>query len=105
MDCPGQGGFGTDVGGIDRQRVYVNGASQGGALGLACAALNPELVKRAAILYPFLSDFKLVWVLGADEIAYEGIRYYSRWLDADEHQQERWFRQLGYMIARISPQW
>ena len=142
MDCPGQGGLGTDAGGfhgttvaghivagldgprenmyyvrlhqnirilcrivaqlegIDQQRVYVSGASQGGALGLACAALNPELVNRAAILYPFLSDFKLVWDLGADEIAYEGIRYYSRWFDADEHQQERWFRQLGYIDSK-----
>lgn len=142
MDCPGQGGLGTDAGGfhgttvaghivagldgprenmyyvrlhqnirilcriaaqlegIDQQRVYVSGASQGGALGLACTALNPELVNRAAILYPFLSDFKLVWDLGADEIAYEGIRYYSRWFDADEHQQERWFRQLGYIDSK-----
>ena len=68
--------------------------------GLACAALNPELIDRAAILYPFLSDFKLVWDLGADEIAYEGLRYYARWFDADEHQQDRWFRQLGYIDSK-----
>lgn len=61
---------------IDLRRVFVNGGSQGGGLGLACCALNPGLINRAAILYPFLSDFKLVWDLGADEIAYEGIRYY-----------------------------
>ena len=71
--------------GIDLARVFVNGGSQGGALGLACCALNPELVNRAAILYPFLSDFKLVWDLGADEIAYEGLR---------------WFRQLGYIDSK-----
>lgn len=69
-------------------------------LGLACAALNPELIDRAAILYPFLSDFKLVWDLSADEIAYEGLRYYARWFDADEHQQDRWFRQLGYIDSK-----
>lgn len=86
--------------GIDLARVFVNGGSQGGALGLACCALNPELVNRAAILYPFLSDFKLVWDLGADEIAYEGLRYYSRWFDFDEHQQDRWFRQLGYIDSK-----
>ena len=63
---------------IDLRRVFVNGGSQGGGLGLACCALNPGLINRAAILYPFLSDFKLVWDLGADEIAYEGIRYYAR---------------------------
>ena len=79
-----------ELDGIDTSRVFVNGGSQGGGLGLACAALNPELIDRAAILYPFLSDFKLVWDLGADEIAYEGLRYYARWFDADEHQQDRW---------------
>ena len=85
---------------IDLRRVFVNGGSQGGGLGLACCALNPGLSNRAAILYPFLSDFKLVWDLGADEIAYEGIRYYARWFDADEHQQDRWFRQLGYIDSK-----
>ena len=54
---------------IDLRRVFVNGGSQGGGLGLACCALNPGLINRAAILYPFLNDFKLVWDLGADEIA------------------------------------
>lgn len=86
--------------GIDFNRVFVNGASQGGALGLACTALNPELVNRAAILYPFLSDFKLVWDLGADAIAYEGLRYYARWFDPDERQEDRWFRQLGYIDSK-----
>lgn len=89
-----------ELDGIDTSRVFVNGGSQGGGLGLACAALNPELIDRAAILYPFLSDFKLVWDLGADEIAYEGLRYYARWFDADEHQQDRWFRQLGYIDSK-----
>ncbi|MFR3877240.1 MAG: acetylxylan esterase [Collinsella sp.] len=57
--------------GIDLTRVYVNGASQGGGLGIATCALNSELINRAAILYPFLSDFRLVWDLDADDIAYE----------------------------------
>lgn len=86
--------------GIDLNRVYVNGASQGGALGLACAALNPELINRAAILYPFLSDFRMVAELGADEIAYEGLRYYSRWFDPDGEKEEDWFRQLGYIDSK-----
>ena len=74
--------------GIDQSKVFVNGASQGGGLGLACAALNPGLVNRAAILYPFLSDYRLVWELGADLIAYEGLRYYSRWFDPDGTRQD-----------------
>lgn len=86
--------------GIDLGRVFVNGASQGGALGLACAALNPELINRAAILYPFLSDYRMVWELGADVIAYEGLRYYSRWFDPDGEKEEEWFRKLGYIDSK-----
>lgn len=83
--------------GIDLRRVFVNGGSQGGALGLACCALNPELINRAAIQYPFLSDFRMVWELGADEIAYEGLRYYSRWFDPDGEKLGQWFQKLGYI--------
>ena len=83
--------------GIDQSKVFVNGASQGGGLGLACAALNPGLVNRAAILYPFLSDYRLVWELGADLIAYEGLRYYSRWFDPDGTKKTEMFTKLGYI--------
>ena len=58
--------------GIDTSRIYVNGASQGGGMGLACCALNSDLIAKATILYPFLSDYRRVFELGADEIAYEG---------------------------------
>lgn len=89
-----------ELGGIDQSKVFVNGASQGGGLGLACAALNPGLVNRAAILYPFLSDYRLVWELGADLIAYEGLRYYSRWFDPDGTRQDEWFAKLGYIDSK-----
>lgn len=82
--------------GIDLSRIYVNGSSQGGGMGIACCALNSDLVNRASILYPFLSDFREVWELGADEIAYDGIRYYSRWFDADGERADEWFGTLGY---------
>lgn len=82
---------------IDLTKIFVNGASQGGGIGIACAALNSELVNRAAILYPFLSDFRMVWELGADQIAYDGLRYYSRWFDPDGSRLDRWFAKLGYI--------
>ncbi len=85
---------------IDQGKIFVNGASQGGGLGLACCALNPERINRAAILYPFLSDYRLVWELGADQIAYEGLRYYDRWFDPDGDQADRWFSQLGYIDSK-----
>lgn len=83
--------------GIDLSRVCINGASQGGALGLATAALHPELVGKAAIQYPFLSDFEKVWQLGADQIAYEGLRYYMRWFDPEGRRTKEIFTKLGYV--------
>lgn len=83
--------------GIDTDRVFVNGASQGGGIGLATCALNQDLINRAAILYPFLTDFRCVWELNADEVAYEGIRYYSRWFDADGSRVDEVFAKLAYI--------
>ena len=82
---------------IDLSRVYVNGASQGGGMGIACCALNSDLIARACILYPFLSDYRKVYELGADEIAYEGIRYYARWFDPDGSREDEWFGKLAYV--------
>lgn len=83
--------------GIDLARVFVNGNSQGGGMGLACCALNSDLVSRASILYPFLSDYRRVCQLGRDEIAYEGLRYYARWFDADGSRVDEVFRTLSYI--------
>lgn len=82
---------------IDEKRIYVNGGSQGGALGLACTALNPEYVKKAAILYPFLADYQKIWEMGADIIPYEGLRYYTRWFDPKGERTEEIFTKLGYI--------
>lgn len=139
LDCPGQGGYGQDVGGyegttvsghiisgldgdpkdlyyvrlaqniciltrivrclegIDLSRVYINGGSQGGALGLICAALDPTLPRKASIAYPFLSDYRKVCQLGLDEVAYEELRYYARWFDPDGSRQDEIFTKLGYI--------
>ena len=86
--------------GIDLARVFVNGASQGGGLGIATCALNSELINRAAILYPFLSDFRLVWDLDADDIAYEGLRYWSRWFDEDSTRIEEAYAKLAYFDSK-----
>ncbi len=86
--------------GIDLDRVFVNGASQGGGLGIGCCALNADLVSRAAILYPFLSDFRLVWDLDADDIAYEGLRYWSRWFDEDSSRIDGAYSKLAYFDSK-----
>lgn len=86
--------------GIDQKRIFVNGASQGGGLGIACCALNPEVINRAAILYPFLGDYRMIWEQDADIIPYEGLRYYSRWFDPDGTKEDEWFAQLGYIDTK-----
>lgn len=86
--------------GIDLARVFVNGASQGGGLGIATCALNSELINCAAILYPFLSDFRLVWDLDADDIAYEGLRYWSRWFDEDSTRIDEAYAKLAYFDSK-----
>ncbi len=82
--------------GIDKERIYANGASQGAGIALVCTALNP-IIKRCAALYPFLSDYKRVWDMDLDLIAYEGLRYYSRWFNSDNSREDEIFRRLGYI--------
>lgn len=86
-----------ELDGLDATNVQVYGDSQGGGVGIATCALNPDVIKRAAILYPFLSDFQKVCELGADQIAYEGLRYYARWFDARGMHAQEMFTQLGYI--------
>jgi len=81
---------------IDINRIYANGASQGGGIALACTSLN-KIIKRCAALYPFLSDYKRVWDMDLDMIAYEGLRYYSRWFDPMQDNQDEVFTKLGYI--------
>lgn len=85
--------------GIDKNKIFTNGASQGGAIAIACAALNEE-VKKAAILYPFLSDYKRVWEMDLDQIAYEGIRYNSKWFDPMGNNKEEFFGKLEYIDVK-----
>ena len=41
-----------------------------------------------------------MWELGADLIAYEGLRYYSRWFAPDGTRQDEWFAKLGYIDSK-----
>lgn len=84
---------------LDSGRIYVNGASQGGGLGLVCAALNPGHIRKCAVLYPFLADYRRAWELDRDEVVFTGLKYCTRWFDpAGEHLDEM-FARLGYIDA------
>ena len=89
---------------IDQNRIYVNGASQGGGLATVCAALNTDVIKKAAILYPFLSDFQRVSEMDRDLVAYEGLRYYCRWFDPMAIRSKEIFTKLGYIdVSNFAP--
>lgn len=83
--------------GLDRERIYVNGASQGAGLGLVCTALNPSYIRRCAALYPFLSDYRRAWDMDRDTIVYNGLAYYIRWFDPEGKRLTEIFTKLGYI--------
>ncbi|MFC4736988.1 alpha/beta fold hydrolase [Bacillus daqingensis] len=81
---------------IDEINVSVTGWSQGGALTIACAALEPR-VRRAAPVYPFLSDYLRVWEMDLDVEAYQDVRRYFRRFDPTHNSRDAFFERLGYI--------
>jgi cephalosporin-C deacetylase len=88
---------------VDATRVGVTGASQGGGLTLACAALEPR-VRAAAPVYPFLSDYLRVWEMDLATEAYEELRTYLRTFDPTHERVEQTFHDLGYIdVHNLAP--
>ena len=81
---------------VDQNRLGAMGASQGGALTVACAALAPH-IKRAVPVYPFLSDYQRVWEMDLAANAYEEIRTYFRHYDPTHSRRAEIFTKLGYI--------
>jgi cephalosporin-C deacetylase len=92
-----------DMDDVDETRVAATGGSQGGALTLACVALEPR-VSRAAPVFPFLSDYKRVWKMDLAENAYEELRTYFRQFDPLHKREDEIFAKLGYVdIQFLAP--
>ncbi len=88
---------------VDADRVGATGGSQGGALTVACMALEPR-IKRAAPLYPFLSDYKRVWEMDQAKDAYAELKEYFRLFDPRHEREEAIFEKLGYVdIQFLAP--
>ena len=88
---------------VDPDRIGAMGASQGGGLALACAALAPQ-IKRVAPVYPFLSDYQRVWEMDLAANAYEDIRNYFRLFDPTHAREEQVFTRLGYIdVQHLAP--
>lgn len=88
---------------VDAGRVGSTGGSQGGALALVCAALEPRIA-RCAPAYPFLSDYLRVWEMDQAKDAYAEMKTFFRHFDPMHEQEDEWFRRLGYIdIQYLAP--
>ena len=88
---------------VDCDRVGVMGGSQGGALTVACAALEPR-IKLATPIYPFLSDYKRVWSIDQAKDAYRELNEFFRLFDPQHLLEDRVFENLGYIdIQNLAP--
>jgi len=81
---------------VDETRVGAMGGSQGGALTLACAALEPR-VRKAVSLFPFLCDYQRVWQMDLAERAYAELKEYFRHFDPTHAREQEIFTRLGYI--------
>lgn len=103
LDTAQAAGILMDMPEVDPDRVIASGWSQGGALTLACAALEPR-IKMAFPVYPFLCDWKRVWEMDLAKSAYQALRDYFRMFDP-RHEREDWFwNKMGYIdIQHLAP--
>ncbi|NLZ88100.1 MAG: acetylxylan esterase [Clostridiales bacterium] len=81
---------------VDKTRVGATGGSQGGALTLACGALEPGVAKIAPV-FPFMCDYKRVWDMDLDVAAYSELREYFRNFDPRHKRVNEVFTKLGYI--------
>ena len=96
LDAAQLAGILMDLPQIDETRAGVYGVSQGGGLSLACTALEPRIAK-AAVQYPFLSDYKRVWEMDLDKDAYQELRSYFQFYDPLHEREEEIFKRLSYV--------
>ena len=96
LDTAQLAGIVLDLDFIDETKVYVTGGSQGGALSLACASLEPRIAK-VAVAEPFLCDFKRVCDRKLNINTYVELRDYFRMYDPRHEHEEDFFMKLGYI--------
>lgn len=85
--------------GVDETRLSSYGASQGGALALVAAALNPRITSTVAI-YPFLCDFRRVLEFGNTSEAYDELFRYFKFHDPFHETEEDVFGTLAYIDVK-----
>lgn len=96
LDTAQLAGIIMDMDDVDESKVAAMGGSQGGALTIACAALEPRITK-AAPSFPFLCDYKRVWEMDMAERAYAELKTYFRENDPRHEREDEIFTRLGYI--------
>ena len=96
LDTAQLAGIVMEMNDVDANRVGATGSSQGGALTIACSALEPR-IKRAAPVFPFLSDYKRVWEMDQAKDSYVELQEYFRHSDPTHKLEDRVFQKLGYI--------
>ena len=87
----------------DPDRIGTLGGSQGGALSIACAALEPR-IKRCVSTFPFLSDYRRVWEMDLAKDAYAELRNFFRSFDPRHKRENEIFTRLGYIdVKNLAP--
>ena len=88
---------------VNPERVMAAGGSQGGGLTLACAALEPRIM-RLAPCFPFLCDYLRVWDMDLAKAAYDELVFYFRRFDPRHLRRDEIFTKLGYVdVQHLAP--
>ncbi len=88
---------------VDAARVGSIGGSQGGALSIVCAALEPR-IKKCVSIFPFLSDYRRTWEMDLCKDAYAELRTFFRAFDPLHEREDEIFTRLGYIdIKNLAP--
>lgn len=85
---------------VDPERVGATGGSQGGGLTLACVSLEPR-IKLAAPVFPFLCDYRRVWLKELAKNAYLELDEYFRRFDPLHEREDEIFTKLGYIDCQF----
>ncbi len=96
LDTAQLAGIVMDFPEVDENRVGATGGSQGGGLTIACSALEPR-IKRAAPIFPFLTDYQRVWEMDQAKDAYAELHRYFRNHDPLHERETEIFTKLGYI--------
>ena len=84
---------------VDENKLYSYGGSQGGALALVAAALNPK-IKFTVAIYPFLSDFKYVIDSHNESEPYMELIRYFKFHDPFHKSEEQIMHTLDYIDVK-----